>query len=195
MVAAPSLKADRPSAVPCRREAAPRLDGRTFEALVRDHTDRWHAVARRMLGSDHDAADAVQEAYVAALGALDRFRGEAQPSTWLHRIVVNACLMRLRTRRGAAVSVVEERLTAPAEGDRLLAEEARQEVRACIARLPAGYREVLVLRDLDERDTDETARLLRLAPGAVKTRLHRARRALRALLEETVGDAYAPLGA
>jgi RNA polymerase sigma-70 factor (ECF subfamily) len=147
-----------------------------------------------MLGSDHDAADALQEAYVAALGGLHRFRGEALPSTWMHRIVVNTCLMKLRARRGRRARAMDGDLASTSDADGLVVDEARRLVRDCISQLPDAYREVLVLRDMDERDTCETARLLRLAPGAVKTRLHRARRALRTLLEQSVSADEFALG-
>jgi RNA polymerase sigma-70 factor (ECF subfamily) len=194
MVAAPDHAVELPSANPPSAVHQLCCHATAFDALVREHEGRWVAIARRMLGSDHDAADAVQEAYVAALGSLDRFRGEALPSTWVHRIVVNVCLMKLRSRRGRLVHAMDDDLGSTSDADELVVDEARRFVRECISQLPDAYRDVLVLRDMDERDTGETARLLRLAPGAVKTRLHRARRALRAILEQSAWAEQFALG-
>jgi RNA polymerase sigma-70 factor (ECF subfamily) len=155
------------------------------------------AVARRFLPSDHDARDVLQEAFVAAFRSIGGFAGGAKLSTWLHRIVVNAALMKLRSRRRRREEPIEELLPRFAEDghhadgvpswetstDVLVErEEVRARVRAAIECLPESYRTVLLLRDIEERDTDETAALLGLTPQAVKTRLHRARQALRTLL-------------
>jgi RNA polymerase sigma-70 factor (ECF subfamily) len=129
---------------------------------------------------------------------MDRFEGQAKLSTWLHRIVVNAALMKLRTRRRKPEESLEPLLPAFRENghhadkfsvwddpaDQLAArEETRQVVRDAILSLPDTYREVLVLRDIEEMNTDETARALGITPNAVKIRLHRARLALRTLLD------------
>ena len=169
-----------------------------YETLLRLHTGRMLAVARRFLSSDEDAREAVQEAFVSAFRAIDRFEGEARLSTWLHRIVVNACLMKLRTRRRKPEESIEDLLprfqenghlaelpTGWREGaDALLErEEARNLVREAIERLPEAYRTVLLLRDIEEYDTEQAAQALGLTRAAVKTRLHRARQALRQLLD------------
>jgi RNA polymerase sigma-70 factor (ECF subfamily) len=177
-------------------------DGLACEVLVRQHGGRMLAVARRLLRSEEDAADAVQDAFLAAFRSLDRFGGHSAVGTWLHRIVVNACLMKLRTRGRHRAVPIDELLPAFDEtghharpvrpwgqdqADALLArDETRQQVRACIDQLPEAYRTVLLLRDIEELDTDETARRLGINAGAVKTRLHRARQALRTLLEPLV---------
>ena len=171
---------------------------RAFEELVRRYGGRLLAVARRFLPVEEDARDAVQDAFLSAFRALDGFHGDARLSTWLHRIVVNACLMKLRTRRRKPEQSIEDllprfeengHLTKPASPWRsdVLHEAERRELRALILEKiqprPDGYRDVLMLRDIEDLDTEETARLMELSPGAVKTRLHRARLALRALLE------------
>jgi RNA polymerase sigma-70 factor (ECF subfamily) len=194
MVAAPVLSTGRSNA-PLPKPGSSRFDARAFESLIDQHAERWFSIARRMLGSDHDAVDAVQEAYVSALSAADRFRGDSLPSTWVHRIVVNTCLMALRSRHRMNRMELDDRLASPPVRDRVVADETRGIIHECIARLPRSYRDVLVMRDLEEQTTDETARMLRLAPGAVKTRLHRARRALRTLIEESVGEEHFALGA
>jgi len=169
-----------------------------FESLVRAYSPRLLAVARRMLGSDEDARDAVQDGFLNAFRAIDRFEGHAKLSTWLHRIVVNAALMKLRTRRRKPEESLEPLLPAfrenghhvdkfstwdePAD-DLAEREETRQVVREAILSLPETYREVLVLRDIEEMSTDEAARSLGITPNAVKIRLHRARLALRTLLD------------
>lgn len=168
-----------------------------FEALVRLHGGRLLAVARRFTRNEEDARDVVQSAYLSAFRALKDFEGACQLTTWLHRIVVNTALMRLRSRRRKPEESIEPLLpvfqedghhveqfsewNAPA--DRLLErQQTRTAVRACIDRLPDRYRTVLVLRDIEELSTQEVATLLELTPTAVKVRLHRARQALSTLL-------------
>jgi RNA polymerase sigma-70 factor (ECF subfamily) len=173
-------------------------DAEAFEALVRRETPRLLAVARRMLRDEEDARDAVQEAFVSALRSLGAFGGRCQISTWLHRIAVNAALMKLRARRRKPEDSIEDLLPSfledghhehhPGEwrdtGEAQLASrEDREFVRAAIDRLPESYRTVLLLRDIEELDTAEAAEALGLSDNAVKVRLHRARQALRTLLE------------
>ena len=169
-----------------------------FERLVRLYSGRMLAVARRFLPNEEDASDAVQDAFLSAFRAIDRFQGEARLSTWLHRIVVNACLMKLRTRRRRPEGKIEdllpgfledghfERPGAPWQerADVLLESAENQKlVREAIALLPENYRTVLLLRDIEGFDTQQTAEELGMTTAAVKTRLHRARQALRTLLD------------
>jgi RNA polymerase sigma-70 factor (ECF subfamily) len=171
-----------------------------YEVIARDHGPRMFAVARRLLRSDDDAQDAVQEAFLSAFKAIGSFDGVCSLPTWLHRIVVNAALMRLRTRRrrqreanlqDGLVPTFDEtghhtRPVAAWSDDacsRAAAGEMRAIVRACIDQLPDSYRTVLLLRDIEQFDTEETARMLGTTPANVKTRLHRARQAMRTLLE------------
>ncbi len=178
-------------------------DEEASAALVRKYVGRMLAVARRFLRSEEDSADAVQDAFLAAFHGLDRFAGHSTLGTWLHRILVNACLMKLRARSRCQQVSIEELLPAFDETGhhtravrswkdqalaRLTREELRNQVRACIDRLPDSYRTVLLLRDIEEWDTEQTARHLGIDPGAVKTRLHRARLALRTLVEPLVLD-------
>ena len=173
-------------------------DDRAFETLVRRHGGRMLAVARRLLRDENDAADAVQDALLSVSRAIDGFQGGSRLSTWLHRVVVNAALMRLRAQRRRREESIEDLLprfvadghqarpaepwAAPAE-DRLETEETRALVSASIGRLPETYRVVLMLRDIEELDTQETAAVLGVTANAVKIRLHRARQALRTLLD------------
>ena len=169
------------------------------ELLVQEYSGRLLAVARRMLRSEEDAADAVQDAFLAAFVSLHRFRGQAQVSTWLHRIVVNQCLMKLRSQKRRATQSLDalgsdfDELNGSAQFvapwcDEVAAQldqaESRAAVRRCIQQLSEDYREILILRDIEEFDTDQTAALLGLSRSAAKTRLHRARQALRAALEK-----------
>ena len=169
-----------------------------FEELVRRYGGRLLAVARRFLPVEEDARDAVQDAFLSAFRGLHSFEGHAQLSTWLHRIVVNASLMKLRTRRRKPEQSIEELLPGFLEDGHLerpaspwrsedLDPAERTELRELVMRsihsLPEGHRNVLLLRDIENLDTEEAAELLGISPGAVKTRLHRARQALRELLE------------
>lgn len=173
-------------------------DPQAYEILVRTYGGRLLAAARRILHSEEDAHDALQDAFLSAFRAIGSFQEGARVSTWLHRIVVNAALMKLRTRRRRPEESIEELLpTYLEDGHRenpgpawkentetlLGRQEVRAAVRECIDRLPEAYRTVLLLRDIEELDTEETARLLEVTPNAVKIRLHRARQALRTLLD------------
>lgn len=178
-------------------------DEAAFEEMVRQFGGRMLSVARRFLTSEDDARDAVQEAFLSAFESIEQFNGSAMLSTWLHRIVVNAALMQLRRRRRKPEQSIDELLPSfDAEGSwaedcgrqTVTAEEilegrdTRALVRRCIAKLPESYRVVLMLRDIEELDTGETAERLGLSLNIVKVRLHRARQALRTLIEREAGD-------
>jgi RNA polymerase sigma-70 factor (ECF subfamily) len=173
-------------------------DEQAYELLVHRYAGRMLAVARRLLGCEEDSADAVQEAFCSVFRALGSFEGTSALSTWLHRIVVNACLMKLRSRKRGRTVSIDDLLPAFDESghhiqpvapwsdqpcNRLERAETRNQVRACIDLLPDDHRMVLLLRDIEELDTEQTAALLGISVPAVKTRLHRARQALRTLLE------------
>lgn len=172
-------------------------DDAAFEELVRRQGPLLLAVARRILRNEADARDAVQEAFVSAFRALASFEGQARLSTWLHRIAANAALMRLRARRRKPEEPIEDLLpkfledghhaahpTPWLSAERLIGErEVRDFVRSAIDRLPESYREVLLLRDIEELDTAAVAEVLCITENLVKVRLHRARQALRTLLE------------
>ena len=172
-------------------------DAAAFEYLVHCFGARLLAVTRRMLRNEEDARDAVQDAFVSAFRARATFTGGAQVSTWLHRIAVNAALMKLRVRRRKPEEGLddllpsfhedghhEERFTAWAEpADVALSRaEIQGAVRAAIDRLPEHYRTVVMLRDIEGLATEEAAAVLGITPNAAKIRLHRARLALRTLI-------------
>lgn len=169
-----------------------------YEAMVRELSPRLFAVARRMMGNEEDAADALQDAFISAFHALGTFDGRSRLSTWMHRIVVNACLMKLRKSRRRGEKNIESLLPAFQEDGHAAKATARWDggaladaersdmariVHEKIDELPEAYRTVLLLRDIEQLDTEETARLLGESASSVKTRLHRARQALRELLD------------
>jgi len=173
-------------------------EGAAFEQLVRRYGPALLAVARQILSSDDDAQDAMQDAFLTAFRAIGSFEGKSRLSTWLHRVTVNAALMRLRSRKRKREQSIDELLPqfipdghrqnpGPAWNQTALAgieqKETQALVRASIDRLPADYRTVLLLRDIQELDTATVAELLGISEGNVKVRLHRARQALRTLLE------------
>ena len=193
MAAAPSIpEAELLAALRSGREEA-------FETLVRTHSGRMLSVCRRILRSEEEAKDAVQEAFISAFRGLSKFEGTSQLGTWLHRIAVNASLMRLRSRKRRPEESIDDLLPtfkddgharfeprdwSPSALQMVESREAREFVRSCIDRLPEMYRTVVLLRDIEELDTFEAAEVLGVSEGVVKVRLHRARHALRQLLAE-----------
>jgi RNA polymerase sigma-70 factor (ECF subfamily) len=195
-----------------RDEEAERLarlrsgDDSAFADWVRRESPRLLAVARRILRSEDEASDAVQDAFLSAWRHLASFEGGSRLSTWLHRIAVNAALMRLRSRRRRREQPIEDLLPVFAEDGHhaepvssfgaeecpLERAELRAAVRECIDRLPESHRIALVLRDIEGLDTAEAAAALGVRPEALKMRLHRARLALRTLLAAKLGDAARP---
>jgi RNA polymerase sigma-70 factor, ECF subfamily len=157
-------------------------DPEAFAELVRRHRDRLWAVALRTIGDREEAADAVQDALLSAYRAAGSFRGESAVTTWLHRVVVNACLDRVR-RRGT-------RPTVPLPGDDVVDSqpdaagrvETRLDVAAALATLPAEQRAALVLVDMQGWSVEEAARILDVAPGTIKSRCARGRARLLPLL-------------
>lgn len=182
----------RPQEEPVLVAAIQAHDDAACEELVRRYGPAMLAVARRLVGHQQDAQDAVQDAFVSAFRALPTFRGESRLSTWLHRIVVNAALMQMRRRRRHPEEPIEPFLPTFTDGGHhtrgvrawhaseaaLDAQETRVAVRAAIAGLPESYRTVLLLRDIEEYTTHDVAMLMGVTTNAVKVRLHRARQAL-----------------
>ena len=173
-------------------------DKLAVERFIRLHAPWMLAVARRLLKDEGLAEDCVQESLLSALRSLDRFEQRSEVKTWLHRIVVNYCLMKMRSAVRAQEQPIDQLLPQfDANGGRIQApwsepvapDEALEQhqmcatVRAKIAELPDSYRIVLLLRDIEELSTEEVAGLLGLSGAAVKVRLHRARSALKKLIE------------
>lgn len=156
-------------------------DPDAFDELVRRNRTRMWAVALRTLGDPEEAADAVQDACVSAFRAAGSYRGEARVSTWLHRVVVNACLD--RARRRAARPTVPLPDQPPADGRDALAErETALEVTKGLQALPEDQRVALVLVDLEGLSVAEAAAVLEVPEGTVKSRCSRGRARLAVLL-------------
>ena len=173
-------------------------DDDAFEACVRTYCTRLLLVARRILRNEEDANDAVQDAFLSAFKGITRFKGQSRLGTWLHRIVVNAALGRLRSLQRHPERSIEDLLPHFGDGEHQIDppapwketpettvqdQETHELVQRCISQLPETYRIVLLLRDIEGLATEETAQLLDTSTAVVKTRLHRARQALRSLLD------------
>jgi RNA polymerase sigma-70 factor (ECF subfamily) len=163
-------------------------DGGAIKALYQRHARRVYAVVRRLAGDDTLAEDWAQEAWVRALRALPTFRGDAQFSTWLHRIAVNSALhgRRSRERKAGRETDIDESFAArPGTGDVLLKEKLAK----AMDRLPDGMRRVLVLHDVEGYTHEEIGEMLGINPGTCKSQLFKARAKMRALLSPVVEPA------
>jgi RNA polymerase sigma-70 factor (ECF subfamily) len=164
-------------------------DRAVFEVLVRRYNQRLFRAARAITHSDIDAEDVLQQAWLGVYRHLDQFRGEAAFPTWAVRIAVREAIA--LTRKRPVVAEVHEIADAPGDGAPDT-ELARAQLGAllehCLAGIPQGNREVMVLRDVLELDTAETAACLGLSEEAVRVRLHRARAAIAAALTEQLAD-------
>lgn len=150
-------------------------DRDAFGEIFRRHKDRMWAVAVRTCGDPELAADCVQDAFLAAYRRAASFRGDSAVTTWLHRIVVNACLDRLR--RGRPTSPLPDG-ELPDRQDEHAATVVRLDVRAALDRLPEGQRVALALVDMHGLSVAETAQILGVAEGTVKSRCARGRHTL-----------------
>jgi len=171
-------------------------DPDAFATLFRRHRDRLWAVALRTMGNPADAADGLQEGMIAAYRRAGSFRGEAAVTTWLHRVVVNACLDRLRAAKvrradplpedlddvGDRGSLVTSTTEAADPADLALVAERRRLVLAALDQLPADQRAALVLVDMEGYPVAEVAEMLDCAVGTVKSRCSRGRARLAGLL-------------
>ena len=177
-----------------------------FEALMRQHNRRLYRTARSILRHDGDAEDCVQEAFLQAWRRRDQFRGEAAPSTWLTRIVINEALMKLRRNKATAGTVAIDNVVdldahveaSVGNAQRLPgpdAEALRHELCALLERkideLPQAFRIVFMLRAIEEMSAEETAQCLGIPEATVRTRLFRARSLLRESIASDVDVALA----
>jgi len=165
-----------------------------FSLVVEEQAAFAYNVAYRMLRNVGDAEDAVQEAFISAYRAFHRFKGESKVSTWLYRIVVNACLMKIRKEKSRA-----NYLTETGYNDEVIQDwgndpeqaaingELRDEVEAGLACLSPDLRAAVVLRDVQGLTTEEGAAALELSVTAFKSRLHRGRVLLRQYLQGYLG--------
>lgn len=152
-------------------------DPDAFTVLVRRHRDRLWAVALRTMRDREEAADALQDALLSAFRNAAGYRGDAAVTTWLHRVVVNACLDRMR-RRAVRPTVPLGESDLPTPRDEQAALENRLDVAAALARLPEAQRAAIVLVDLQDLSVAEAAIALGVAEGTVKSRCSRGRLAL-----------------
>lgn len=168
------------------------------ERVLSENMGQLFAVARRITGNDADAEDAVQTGLLSAFRSLSQFDGRSRLSTWLYRIVTNAAILisRKQIRRneisvesllpryledGHRVVAVENERSSPVDAADQV--ELSRMLKREVDRLPAIYREVVVLRDMEQLSTEDVAEILGVSSSVVKTRLHRAHQALRQLLE------------
>ena len=173
-------------------------DNDAFDVLIKTYGGRMLSIARRFLRNEEDARDAVQDAFISIFRSIRTFEGNALLATWVHRVAVNAALMKLRSmsRRGDEESIepllprfradghqIESSVPWRGVDEVLESEELRRIVREAIEKLPASHRVVLLLRDIEELTPEETAESLGITRTAVKVRLHRGRQALRTLLD------------
>jgi len=182
-------------------------DRAAFTRLVEQHGPRMLSLARGLLRSEHDAEDALQDAFLSASKAIGSFDGRSQLSTWLHRIIINACLMRWRAAARHPEQSIESLLptflpdghqTHSSKPWKSLETEVAPDsttskrVAASYEQLPEAQRTVLYLRDAQGFSTQQTAAALDISEDAVKTRLHRARQALRGLLDASFAQPAQP---
>jgi RNA polymerase sigma-70 factor (ECF subfamily) len=169
-------------------------DPMAFGALVRRYQDRLYRTVARIVDNPEDARDVVQEAFLHAFQAFDRFKGDSLLFTWLYRIAVNAAIS-LRRKRKAVLSIRAEHPEVgtvdppdPSEqsrpGHALERAEEEQRVRRALRRLSSEHRAVLVMKDMEDQKYEAMAETLGVPVGTVRSRLHRARLELRELLKQ-----------
>lgn len=175
-------------------------DNRAFDELVRRYQDKVYRLSYKILRHEDDAAEALQDAFLSAYRGLRNFKVESTFSTWLYRITTNASLMKYRKRREGHVSLEQSQSSNEEAGglelpdwsthpvDELLNSETREVMQEGIDRLPEELKMVFLLRDVEGHSNAEVAEILELSVAAVKSRLHRARIALRERLNRYFAD-------
>jgi RNA polymerase sigma-70 factor, ECF subfamily len=193
-----------PAADGLDKAALLRKDQKAFEELVRQESPRLFRLLLRMLNDPDEAQSVLQETFLQAYQHLETFRGESKLTTWLYGIGINQARVALRKRRRLEPMSDEdiERLQPTFRGGVMYTDtpqawnperhaelaDTKQLVRDAIDQLPEQYRTVILLRDIEELSTEEVAQVLEISAGAVRVRLHRARQALRALLDRYFHD-------
>lgn len=165
-------------------------DNASFETLVRENQTRVYNLALRMVGNEEDAFDMSQEAFIKAYNSIGTFRGDSRFSVWLYRLTTNVCLdfLRSRARRahgsltfsddgedGKELEIPDERFSPETVAEK---KELREAVRRGLDHLPADYRTILILREIEGLSYDEISEALELESGTVKSRIFRARKKL-----------------
>lgn len=176
-----------------------RQDAASYEQLVRSYGSRVLAAARRYLRDGDEAADVFQETFIQVMKSIHRFEGRSSLWLWIRGITVRLALMRLRTRRRLNETSFEALLPAYDDSEhRILPEnprsadeeaasgDLRRYVREAVAQLPEQYRTILALRDFEGHSTREAAAILGIRENTAKVRLHRARCALRTLIDDVL---------
>ena len=180
---------------------AQRDDDRAFGELVRRYESKVYSLALKMLRNPEDAEDVLQDTFLRAYRGIKSFQGHSTFSTWIYRITANSALMRLRKRQLPTVSIddADEREApiniadwAPGPVEQMLNQETQSAMAEAIESLPAEFRQVFVLRDLEELSNAEVAEILDLSVAAVKSRLHRARLKIRNRLAAHFADQPKP---
>lgn len=165
-------------------QRAQRDDDRSFGELVTRYETKVYSLALKMLRNPEDAEDVLQETFLRAYRGIKSFQGHSTFSTWIYRITANSALMKLRKKQLPTVSIddADEREApiniadwAPGPVERLMSEETRKAMEDAIEALPPEFRQVFILRDVEELSNAEVADVLDLSVAAVKSRLHRAR--------------------
>ena len=163
---------------------------RSFTEMVEQYSDLAYSVAFRMLRNAEDAEDAVQEAYISAFKALPTFKGQSKLSTWLYRIVVDACLMKIRKDKSRAKYIAEKDYDDAIvydwkndPEDAAVNSELRSVLEMGLDQLSPDLRVAVVLRDIQGLSTEESAETLNISIASLKSRLHRARVLLRKHLD------------
>lgn len=168
---------------------ARRGDADAFEQLVVAYRDQVFRLALRMCGNEADADEVAQEAFLSAWKALPNFRGDSRFSTWLYQLTSHAAidLMRREKRQIAAEDIAEVSAPDPGPSPQQQAErsETRQAVRDAMGQLSPEYRQIVVLRFLQELSYEEIGAVLKLPPGTVKSRLNRAKAQLKEILSKS----------
>lgn len=174
-------------------------DFQAFEALVNRYEGKVYRLAIRMLRNPQDAEDALQETFLQVYRGLKTFEGRSNFSTWLFRLATNVCLMKIRHRgtEPAGMLPLEDYLPQHEDGEHpliqewpekpeeiLLNKESREKMTEALEKLPPEYRAVFILRDIEGFSNSEAGEALGISVAAVKSRLHRARLALRGMLAE-----------
>lgn len=188
-------------------QRAVQKDEAAVRAIIQANNRRLYRVARSIVGDDGEAEDVLQESYLRAFSRLANFRGDSSLATWLTRIVLNEALQRLRRRTTPTVADVTQSRgpiaqvlpfphsgTNPADPERITAQrELCVLLERAVDTLPVDFRSVLVARVIEDMSIEETAEFLGLRPETVKTRLHRARRMLKAALADHIGPLFSDI--
>jgi RNA polymerase sigma-70 factor, ECF subfamily len=172
-------------------EGLRRRDRMACTCLLKDYAPRLLRLAGQLMGDPDEAEDVLQDAFIRACDQIEHFRGESGLGTWLHRIVINSALMRLRTRKATTTEDIESVISDQAQsswqsvasepvepGQEVLGAELLDVMNRAVSRLPERLRTAFVLRDVEGLSTREAAEILDISESALKVRLHRARLAL-----------------